>query len=105
MKTGNSYKDGFLALAEEYRWLLSEEGEAFIQRAVNEKSVRDVLVTVYNILKDAGKLVELQDLSPDEKVELKGEARRLCTATDVATLMDVCKALHGFGSYIEIQNK
>jgi hypothetical protein len=105
MKTGNSYKDGFLALAEEYRRILSQEGDVFIERIARESSVREVLVTVYCILKDAGQLVPLEDLEPEEKAELWREAVRILPGADKEVRVQACKALHAMGSYCRIKRE
>jgi hypothetical protein len=105
MKTGNSYKDGFLALAEEYRRLLCQEGEVFIERIARQASVREVLVTVYCILKDAGQLVPLEDLEPSEKAELWAEAVKLLPGADKEERIQACKAFHGLGTYCRIKRE
>jgi hypothetical protein len=105
MKTGNSYKDGFLTLAEEYRRLLCQEGEVFIERIARESSVREVLVTVYCILRDAGQLVPLEDLEPEEKAELWREAVRLLPGEEKEVRVQACKAFHGLGTWCRIKRE
>jgi hypothetical protein len=105
MKTGSPYKDTFLAIAEDYRKILSEQGEAFMDRIANRKSVRDILLTVYSILREAGRLVPIEELCAEEKQELWGEAVKRCEATDKETRIQVCKALHAMGTWCQIQNK
>lgn len=102
MNTTDPYREGFMKLAGAYAEKLNEQGEAFFFQIGEFESLRMCLVVVYSILVSDGKCIPIEQLSEEQKTSLWEEAKRVSKSKKQALLIDVCKALHGLGTYIEM---
>lgn len=99
-----TYEEGMLDLAAKYVKELQEKGEVFLELVGGKTSVRSVLVVVYQILVNKKVCPRLEDMETDDKRELWNEARRICPTGSKEDLISVCKALHGFGVFIQVKD-
>lgn len=92
----------YLPLAMEYKKLFKQDPEDFLKTIGKFPSIRGVLVQLYYQLVKGGKCERIEDLPDTEKRELLAEAKRIAAVQETNYLIEVCKALQGFGAFIQI---
>jgi hypothetical protein len=85
----------------QYKKICDENPEEFMKQIGSFQSVRGILVDTYRELVKAGKCKKIEELEPDEKRELWETAKAFSIIQEKNYLIEVSKALHGFGSWIK----
>jgi hypothetical protein len=95
--------DGFFKLADEYKRLyLESKGDGFLFQIGRFRSVRGCLVHIYHVLIWEKQCEPIEKLSQHDKEELWKEAKRISEWKTKEEVIEVCKALHAFGIYIQM---
>jgi hypothetical protein len=92
----------FTNLGTEYKRIFQKDQEEFLKQIGKFASIRGSLVQLYYQLLKVGKCTRIDDLPEAEKVELWTEARRISEVQEKNYLIEVCKALQGFGAFIQL---
>lgn len=96
------FESGMIKLAREYQAEFFKDRDFFLSQVGKFQSIRSVLIQVYTLLVKHGKCDPIEKLSETDKWELWNEAKRISEVQEVNYLKDVCKALHGLGQFIQI---
>jgi hypothetical protein len=67
--------------------------------------MRGILVDTYHQLVSEGRCVNIEQLDQPEKLELWNEAKRVSAVQEQNYVIEVCKAIHGFGTWIQLNQK
>jgi hypothetical protein len=85
----------------QYKIICDQNPDEFMRQVGNLKSVRGILTDTYRELVKEGKCKKIEDLEPEEKRELWETAKTYSIIQEKNYLIEVSKALHGFGSWIK----
>jgi hypothetical protein len=92
-------------LLKQYKASLEKDAEAFLFQVGKFASMRGILVDTYNELIREGGCINIEGLEADEMQELWNEAKRVSAVQEQNYVIEVCKAIHGFGSWIQLNQK
>jgi hypothetical protein len=92
-------------LLKQYKASLEKDAEAFLFQVGKFASMRGILVDTYHQLVSEGRCVNIEGLEADEKLELWNEAKRVSAVQERNYVIEVCKALHGFGTWMQLNGK
>jgi hypothetical protein len=85
----------------QYKKICDENPDEFMRQVGSFQSVRGILTETYRELVKEGKCQKIEDLEPEEKRELWETAKTYSIIQEKNYLIEVSKALHGFGSWIK----
>lgn len=80
-----------------------KNGFDYLKTLCSFQSTVSVLNSLYDILIREGKCVPIEMLETDEKTALWHEAKRLSAIKEQKHLIRVSKALHAFGTFLQIE--
>lgn len=92
----------FLDIATRYKEVFIQDQEAFLFQIGSLSSIRGVLVQVYYQLVREKKCDGIENLGSEDKQALWHEAKRISSRQEQKYLIEVCKALQGFGAFIQL---
>lgn len=95
------FDTGIVKLAISYKKQFFKNKEMFLMLIGSSLSVRGCLVQLYQILLKKKLCEPIGTLPEAEKTNLYNEAKRISPGSNTKQLIDVVKALHSFGTFLQ----
>lgn len=102
MDNHNAWDDGFIKLGIAYTEQFLNNGDDFLVELANIESVLGSMLQVYSVLLKEKSIVPIENLPIEDKQRLFNEAKRLSKNLKEKHIKKVCRALHCFGTIVNI---